>query len=421
MPASDLGRIVAALRRSPVYVAPSLAPALPDRRGLLAAIKSAPVPVFVTLVPLAAGGEWPDAEHLSGAVHGRLRRDGVYLALDPTNELVATEFGVDRDSFEAAGAVNLDPAMDSASLADRLTRCVELITSGGAHAAYKKQTDALDAQIRDDRRGQPQQHGGPVPYAVGGGGAVVVVAAVAGLLVWRRRRMRRMRRPRPVVTEARSFDELREHAEAELVSLAEMLAKADPARPAQAADGRPAQADGGRPKKADDRPGKTGSGRPEKANSRRTAKADGGRLGKADGGERLAEALDAYGAAAKALDAARTVPDLAGVLVLIDMGRDLAEHPRRALTPLCFFNPLHGDGPVAVRWRAVGGRERVNVRACAACARAVRGHEVPDVLRDGATPYYEADPARSVWATTGYGQLRGDLVQRVLRGDLRRT
>jgi hypothetical protein len=357
---SDLSRIVTALRRSPVYVAPSLAPALPDRSVLLAAVRRAPVPVFVTLVPLAAGGEWPDAEHLTDAVHGRLRRQGVYLALDATNRLYAKEYGVDRDAIEAAGAVNLDPAMDSASLAQRLTRCVDLITSGGAHAAYEKQSDALDRRIRADDE-KPRHRGSPVPYYAGGGG--LVIAAVAALLLWRRRRMRRVRRPRPVVTDARSVEDLRRRAEAELVSLGEAL---------------------------------------------ETAEGDG-----------LAEALDAYGAAGKALDAARTVPDLAGVLVLVDMGRDLSE--ARGLTPLCFFNPLHGDGPVAVRWRMVGGREHVSVRACAACARAVRAHEVPDVLRDGGTPYYEADPERSVWATTGYGQFRGDLVRRVLRGDLHRT
>lgn len=363
--ASDLGRMVAALRRSPVYVAPSLAAALPDRRPLLGAIRSAPVPVFVVITPLVAGGEWPDAEHLADAVHGRLGRAGVYVTLDEygANDIAAHEYGVDRDAVEATGAVNLDPAMDGASLGDRLTRCVSLIASGRAHAEYEKQSAALDQRLKDEK--PPRRHGGhAVVYGAGGG--AVAVAAVAGLLLWRRRRMSRVRRP--VLTSARTVGELREHAEAELVRLGAAL---------------------------DDAPGDPGS---------------------------LGAALDAYSAAGKALDAARTVPDLAGVLVLIDMGRDAAETARGgpAPTPLCFFNPLHGDGPVAVRWRAVGARDQVTVRACAACARAVRARKTPDVLRDGQTPYYEVDPARSVWATTGYGQFRGDLVQRVLRGDLRR-
>jgi hypothetical protein len=365
---SELTKIVAALRRSPVYVAPSLASALPTPQRLLDAIRSAPVPVFAVIVPLVAGGEWPDAEHLADAVHRRLGRDGVYLTLDEgsPNDVGAREYGVDRDSIEAAGAVNLDPAMDSASLTDRLTRCAQLIASGQAHAAYKKQSDALDQRIRDDR---PTHRAGGHAVAYGVGGGSVAVAAVAGLLVWRQRRMPRVRRPRPVLTSARTTAELRSHAEAELVKLGEALEDA---------------------------------------------------RGDATG---LRDALDAYSAAGKALDAARTVPDLAGVLVLVDMGADAAEAARggRGPSPLCFFNPLHGDGPVSVRWRAVGGRERLTVRACAACARAVRGRKAPDVLKDGATPYYEVDPARSVWATTGYGQFRGDLVQRVLRGDLRRA
>jgi hypothetical protein len=368
--ASELTTVTAALRRSPVYVAPSLASALPDPQRLVVAIRSAPVPVFAAIVPLVAGGPWPDAEHFTKAVHGRLGRKGVYLALDPNNDISAWEFGVDRDAIEAAGAINLDPTLDSASLSDRLIRCVGLITSGRAAQAYKKQSDALDERIKSDDDRRPAHHGGHAgAYALGGAGSVVVVAGAA-LLVWRSRRMPRVRRPRPALTAARSFAEVREHAAAELVALGEAL---------------------------EDAPGDAG---------------------------RLQEALDAYSAAGKALDAARTVPDAAGVLVLVDMGRDAAEAARggrREPSPLCFFNPLHGDGPVAVRWRAVGGRERITVRACGACARAVRAREAPDVLRDGATPYYEADPARSVWATTGYGQFRGDLVQRVLRGDLHRA
>ncbi len=354
---SDLARITAALRRSPVYVAPSLASALPDRRALLAAIRAAPAPVFAVVVPVVAGGEWPDAEHLADAVHRRLGRDGVYLTLDDANAIRAWEYGVDRDSGDAAGAVTLDPAMDSASLSDRLTRCVGLITSGRAHAAYQRQSAALDRRIRAEHP-KPTGGGGHTLAYAAGTGAGAVAGAAGALLLWRWRRMGRVRRPAVV----RSPDEVRAHAEAELVRLGETLEDAD--------------------------------------------------------SPRLGEALDAYSAAGKALDAALTLPDLAGVLVLVDMGHDALVSAR---TPLCFFNPLHGDAPVAVRWRAVGGRERVTVRSCAACARAVRARKTPDVLRDGVTPYYEVDPARSVWAATGYGQFRGDLVQRVLRGDLRRA
>ncbi|MEY9215272.1 hypothetical protein NI17_015685 [Thermobifida halotolerans] len=40
------------------------------------------------------------------------------------------------------------------------------------------------------------------------------------------------------------------------------------------------------------------------------------------------------------------------------------------------------------------------------------------VLDDGRrVPYYDLPPELSVWAATGYGALRDDLVARVLRGD----
>jgi hypothetical protein len=144
----------------------------------------------------------------------------------------------------------------------------------------------------------------------------------------------------------------------------------------------------------------------------------------------MTRALDAYQAAGKVVDAARGVPDLAGVLVLVDRGRDALASAdalsagRREIppSPLCFFNPLHGDSTVTTGWRPVGQRSTLRVRTCAACAKAVRAHRTPEVLAarvDGRpVPYFEVEG--DVWAETGYGQLRDDLVHRILRGDLRR-
>jgi hypothetical protein len=183
----------------------------------------------VTVVPLVAGGEWPDTE---APQRRRAQAAGPARRLPgpgSANEIAAREYGVDRDSIEAAGAVNLEPALDSTSLTERLTRCVALITYGRAHAAYKKQSDALDQRIGEHR--PPRRHGGHAEaYAIGGGAGAVAVAAVAGLLVWRQRRMPRVRRPRPALTTARSLDELRKHAEAELVALGEALEAGDGTR-----------------------------------------------------------------------------------------------------------------------------------------------------------------------------------------------
>jgi hypothetical protein len=61
-------------------------------------------------------------------------------------------------------------------------------------------------------------------------------------------------------------------------------------------------------------------------------------------------ALDAYQAATMVLDSATSLADLAGVLVLVNIGR--------GGQPLCFFNPLHGSSARQVTWRLLGTREQ---------------------------------------------------------------
>ncbi|MGH3378317.1 MAG: hypothetical protein ACRDP6_26700, partial [Actinoallomurus sp.] len=125
-----------------------------------------------------------------------------------------------------------------------------------------------------------------------------------------------------------------------------------------------------------------------------------------DGNEKALEAnekaLDAYTAAGRTLDDARSTADLAGVLALIQAAR--------GGPPLCYFDPRHGEGAITVNWRAPGTRPKLEVRVCAACAKAVRDRRSPDVVLDHGRPYYEA---ATPWAATGYGQL-GDLVGRIL-------
>lgn len=116
------------------------------------------------------------------------------------------------------------------------------------------------------------------------------------------------------------------------------------------------------------------------------------------------------------LDAATSLADLAGVLVLVNLGR--------GGPPLCFFNPLHGTSARLVTWRLIGTREQLRVPACTDCQHAVSRYRPPEVLPDTVgkkhVPYLEVDPERSVWAATGFGVLSDDLVDRILRGDLRR-
>ncbi|XRQ15685.1 hypothetical protein ACN3XK_33840 [Actinomadura welshii] len=396
-------RLAAALRRSPIHVDPSLASALPraERRKLIAKFDRAPAPVFVVLVPLVAGGTWSDADQLATVVHDRLGRDGIYITLgDDTDTLRAREWGGDHQARDAAWAVNFDRSMRDAPLAVRLSRVTDLIISGTGTREYKRMSAEIDARAKRRRENDGGAPGAAPDDGDGGlalplGAAGLAAAGVAGLVLWRRRRMASVRRdgagdgllmPRTVFATASraTEDQLREQASREVIAFGELL---------------------------------DGSSTPKNEKA----------------GALMAAALDAYQAAAKTLDAARGVPDLAGVLVLVDQGRDAlasaqavargkAEIPAM---PLCFFNPLHGDATTKLDWRPIGSRKRLRVRTCRACARAARGKETPDVLtdtRDGRpVPYYEADPSQSVWAETGYGQLREDLVHRILRGDLNKS
>ncbi|MEO3827593.1 hypothetical protein [Actinomadura sp. B10D3] len=391
-------RLAASLRRSPIHVDPSLASALPaaERRKLLTKLKKAPTRVFIVLVPMVKGGTWTDADQLATVVHDRLGRDGIFITFDDdTENLTAREWGGDHGARDATGAVTIDQAMDDAPLAARLTRALDLIISGTAAREYDRLSDELHERVNARRSTQPaseetenEDGGSLVPLGAGAAGAAVL--GVAGLLLWRRRRMASVRRegdgllmPRTVFATASraTRDQLREQASHEVIAFGELLDETT-----------------------------------VPTTDERTRAL-------------MAKALDAYQAAGKTLDAADGVPDLAGVLVLVDQGRDALASaqalangkPEIPPVPLCFFNPLHGDATNKLDWRPVGSRERLRVRTCRACARATRDKQTPDVLTDrraGRTvPYYEADPAQSVWAETGYGQLREDLIPRILRGD----
>lgn len=141
----------------------------------------------------------------------------------------------------------------------------------------------------------------------------------------------------------------------------------------------------------------------------------------------IARALEAGEAAGMVLDGAAGRGDLAGVLVLTHLGRNaveraraLSEHRRAWATyPLCFFNPLHGEGTREVGWRLPDSPRSRLVRVCPRCARGMNYGEEQrrpaDALTEhsarGDYPYYEADARTSVWAATGYGQFGEDLVR----------
>jgi hypothetical protein len=351
---SEGATIARALRRTPIYVDPAYESALPKARRdrIVRRIRRSKTPIFVILVPIVAGGTWQSSTQVTTVVQSYLGRDGAYVTLnaDFGDVFDVTMWGGTEEQRQAANDAGWAVSYEKryTTLAARLARCVDLIATGKGSEAYEKDHDAAftpapSAKPRPRPRAKDDD-GFPVVVPVAAG---AVVLAAAGLVWLRRRRARAaveaLRLPHTVFGTAREAgeDELRARAEAELVALGESL-------------------EGGEP------------------------------------------ALDAYTAAGRVFDRARSTADLAGVLALVQKGR--------GGPPLCYFDPRHGEGTITVRWRAPGTRPRLEVGVCAACAAAVRDRRAPDVLLDRGRPYYEA---ATPWAETGYGQL-GDLVGKVL-------
>jgi hypothetical protein len=351
---SDGQAIATALRRDPLYVDPAYDSALPKatRAGLVKHIRRSPVPIFVILVPLVKGGTWQTSEQLTTVVQAHLGRDGAYVTFNTDFDDVFDVVrwgGTDaerRDATDAGWAVSYEKRYTT--LAARLGRCVELIAAGQGTEAYQKDQNAAfpPDHAKQAKPAKPAPHKDSGDGLILPIGAAAVVAAAAGLWWLRRRRDRAaieaLKLPHTVFGTARKAedDELRARAERDLIALGEDLP-------------------------ADTR------------------------------------ALDAYTAAGRTLDDARSTADLAGVLALIQTAR--------GKTP-CYFDPRHGEGVITVAWRAPGTRPKHDVRVCAACATAVRDRRAPDVVLDRGRPYYEA---ATPWAETGYGQL-ADLVGRIL-------
>ncbi|MGW9041727.1 hypothetical protein ACWGQL_04040 [Streptomyces lydicus] len=381
-------KIADALRRSPVYVDPSLATAVDSeqQRKLVDQIRQTRLPIRVVLVPLVEGDSWGGKpEQLAEVVHDRMGGGpSILITLgDYSDDIAAREWPSGaHQAFHAAAAVFFQDDMKGAGPARRIARAISIIKAGNGDEVYKKVTADL---------GSPT----PGPDKAAGAGAgqrspliriltlvvgPLLLVAAAGLLLRRRARLRDLSTPfalpRSVFAAAREADEagLRERADEEVVRLGEE---------ARAAQGEP------------------------------TA---------------VTRALDAYAAAGTVLDRARGTADLAGVFALIAEGR-AALSTAPVTLPLCFFHPLHGPAVRRIPWRPLGRREQLRVAACEVCLRAVRSRRAPEVLTDRLegrpVPYFEVPAEDSLWAATGYGSLlSGDgdsLAVRVQRGDFTRT
>ncbi|MFI0864292.1 hypothetical protein ACH4RA_29300 [Streptomyces smyrnaeus] len=419
-------RIAEGLRKSPVYVDPSYEQAFPadKQRKLAEKIKASGLPVRVVVVPLIAGDAWGgDPKKMVDVVRYRLAegqsRKTVYMTLSENDGFLNGYEFPRRGKYQAfwgVAAVGHEEGMKDKSLYAKFSRALEIVKSGNGDKVYEKATEDL----RSDR---PSGNGDGAEAEAGAGaedgdgagtgagaedaggesglsplvlGALIVAGLavlVAAGLVHRTVRARRssssirvpFTSPRSVFATARKAGvrDLRKRAQRELLAYNEELLAHEPSEDGADSD-------------------------------------------------LLQLSLDAYAAAGKVLDEARDIPDLAGVLALLQEGRDALRRSepsasaRAAALPLCFFHPLHGRAADRIRWRPLGRRESLSVAACGDCAAAVAARRAPEVLtqtlQDRRVPYFEVPPEDSLWAATGYGSLTEDtLTERVLRGDFTRA
>lgn len=118
-----------------------------------------------------------------------------------------------------------------------------------------------------------------------------------------------------------------------------------------------------------------------------------------------------YDAASKLLEDADADPlALIASEVLARSGRALLTRGEGDWRP-CFFDPRHGEGTVATRWRQ--GSADVPLPACPACAKAIAAQRPPSALADGDQPYWQRD---TLWARTGFGAIDDRLADDVLAG-----
>jgi hypothetical protein len=382
-------RIVAELEESPVHIDPSYAGAFSEDlvQEMERRITDSGVPLRVLAVPLIGGGDWNgEADLMAAAVHDRIGGEGHYLVLHD-RRLSGHDFSTASTSQVGRAFYGSQTASDEmgydAPVAARVERAVDVALSDDPEGAYEAAAEQRDPGW--------SYWFGPGSYAL----FAVLPWILAGLaLLGLGAGLFRWRGPRrvPTLPQHAAFDnanqarrdELAARAGRELVEVGERVSRAVPVA------GDPAAA------------------------------------------EALHRALDAHAAARRVYDglpAEGALADIAGVLVLLDTAEDhMARATRRAgrrrsapVRSHCYANPLHGTDTKVTRWREFGGRGDVTVPLCAPCAGAVRDRRRPTVLpvrhRGREVPYYEVPAQESVWAATGYGTLRGDLVDRILRGD----
>lgn len=198
-PVDRLDRVADGLRRSPLAVDPEL-DWLVDagtRRELLRTLRGTDVPVLVAVVPLETEDEsGGDADRVLRGLQQRLRRDALYVVINPDGQIDHSALGIDRDPDvpfelrypptrgtrrEGAPLVNLFDSVPG-RLA-QLVRFVDRAPRTGTPAPGVTSVMDLSTLPSDYDYSYEDDEGSTVGYAV----LLAVAGVIVGLLIARRR------------------------------------------------------------------------------------------------------------------------------------------------------------------------------------------------------------------------------------------
>lgn len=367
----DAAAIAADLADDGVHIDASLAGHFTTEQldALPGLVDDAAEPVYVLVVPLTYDSD-VSGNQLVSLVHRQFDENGVYF--------VAQHSGSDRWRVESTSynaVTNNEDALATyvagdkypSDLALQVTETVEIFASGDAEQQYEEQFPERRDTVTSSGDDSSQVLGMDPPVAIGLG--VVLVVAVALWLLRRRRprgevalKRRALRR----ISSAQTHD-WRRRAETETAALGERI---------QALE-----------------------------------------IEHGDDGATWAAALDHYQAATAILDRSDAAADSIGALVLARRGDDAlsAAADGRSWTPAaaCFFNPLHGPATTKAPWKTSAGTR--DVPCCGACRRDLGKRREPEILDlpTGDTVVHYMDAGVEPWASTGYGALAPDLLDRL--------
>lgn len=363
----DPAAIAADLADDGVHVDPSLA-GLVSAGDLAALVDGADPAVFVLVVPLNFDTDL-SANQLVTLVHQQLPEDGVYFvsrgSVDYGWSTQTTSYDVQTNNENALATYVADDKYPS-DLGLQMAEAVRIFTSGNAEAVYEEQ---FPERVTAGDGSGGGDDGGSGGLVVGVGLAVAAAVAVVALLLRRRGPRGEVELKRRALQRISSAQtrEWRRRAETETAALGERIRALE--------------------------------------------------IERGDDSATWAAALDHYQAATAILDRSESAADSVGALVLARRGDDALEHAAdgRSWTPAvaCFFNPLHGPATTKAQWKTAAGKR--DVPCCEACRRDIGKRREPEILDlpTGDTVVHYMDSGAEPWASTGFGALAPDLLDRL--------